>query len=178
MTDKGVPMRLRIMPGLIAGTSFHSRKDMYQAGIITPLLYNSLNAVLFAKLLDFANKLYLDSILRSQALRIFMGLIIKGLCPLGIIKKRHMQGIEESRHPLGKTPTRYSSPDNDPVIAGQNALYLFLILFGNQCFASVHSQGYPLLYNDTDEVITNFLVLACPGYDFRLMLKFSLLFSN
>jgi hypothetical protein len=154
---------LGISPGLISGTLFHYRKDGYQAGLTTSFFDNGLNLVFFTNFPDFTNKLYLNTVFSRQIFSILAYFFIKGFAPDGIIKKQDLTIIEERGHSLWVTPIDKSTPNNDSIKTRQNTLYLVLILFGNQCVASIHYRIRPLFYNEMEVYSTNLLVLASPG---------------
>ena len=164
INNKGVFPGLLIMPGLVAVTGFHGRKDMHQAGMATASFQNRLNAVFLAKILDFANKLYLDPILRGHTLGIGTDRLSKRISQfIGIIKDSDFLSMQDRCHSLRKAPNGDSSPQDNAIVAGKIATDLLFILFSNHFYSSIHGRAYPLFYNVMDEVITNFLVPACPG---------------
>jgi hypothetical protein len=163
VSNQMVSAGLGVMPGLIAGTGFHNRKNMHQTRLVTALLKDGLDAVFFTKNLDLGNILYGEAILLSQTYSVFTYFFIKGFSPLRIIKDQGVLGTEERGHTFGIVPAVNGAPDDESVIAGNDPLNLVSILLGNQRLASVPDQDYPLLYTNTDGVNTDILVPACPG---------------
>ena len=67
--------RLFVMPGLIAATRLHGRKDMDQARMRAALAQNLLHPLFLAEALGAANELDTQAVLDRQALGVLSQLI-------------------------------------------------------------------------------------------------------
>src|SRR5512139_428979 len=120
-----------VMPRTIRGARLHSTQDMYQSRLFTTFLQDLMNVVFFAKIL-LANKLDLHTAGFCQHFRIRAHTFSQGLRKFGVIKDPNPVLIQIMGHALVITEGLQTAGEHNPIIATQNTIQFFSILFRKQ----------------------------------------------
>ena len=121
-------VRIFVMPGFIAHTGLHCRKNMYQAGMLPSLGDNIFDPLFLAKVF-FANEVNRKAVLGSDGFGILAYLFSQGKCPLGIVENTDVVHVQKPRHSLSIADAGDGPCQNDTVKTGSNTLDFITMSF-------------------------------------------------
>ena len=119
------------MPGLVAGTGFHGRKNGDQPGLPPALGQHGFDQCLLAYRL-LADMFDLDTVFFGQPFRVLSQFIAKPLRETWVVEDPYLVGVQVRGHPLGETHVGQSAKHQNAVIAGKHPGYLVRMPFSEE----------------------------------------------
>ena len=132
-----------VVPGLVAGAWLHRREDMHQAGMVAPLSQDFFDALLLAEVL-FADEVYLETVLGSDAFSILSNFFSQRLGPVSVSENANVLLPQKQTNAIRITNTWNRSGQNNAIKTRCNAFYLRKMPFNEilhaQCLSSKSSR--------------------------------------